>query len=102
MTTETQTLSTTSRTSAIRWRRFALFFVGTLLALLVVGAIGTYLYASSSAGHILSGVNIGGVSVAGLTPEAAKAKLLTALPDVANAAATAKLSTREFRQSLGL
>jgi len=90
MTTETQTLSTTSRTSTIRWRRFALFFVGTLLALLVVGAIGTYLYASSSAGHILSGVNIGGVSVAGLTPEAAKAKLLTALPDVAKGTLTVK------------
>ncbi len=88
MTTKTQTLPTTSRMSAFTWRRFLLFFAGTILVLLAVGAIGTYVYASNNAGRILSGVSIGGVSVSGLTPEAAKAKLLSALPDVSKGALT--------------
>ena len=67
-----------------------MFFVGTLLVLLVVAAIGSYAYASSNAGRILSGVNIGGVPVAGLTPDQAKAKLLSTLPDVAQGSLTVK------------
>jgi vancomycin resistance protein YoaR len=82
MTTETHTLPVISRTSGFRWRRLVLAFAATFLVLIALIAVGTYVYASSNAGRILPGVSIGGVSVAGLTPDAAKAKLATALPDV--------------------
>ena len=88
MTTETQTLPATTRISGFTWRRFLLFFAGTVLVLLALGAIGTYVYASNNAGRILSGVSIGGVSVSGLTPEAAKSTLLSSLPDVSKGALT--------------
>src|SRR3954470_3768442 len=90
MTTETQTLPVTARTSGMRSRRILLAFAGTLIALIAVVAIGSYVYASSNAGRILPGVSIGGVSVAGLTAEGAKAKLQTSLPNVAAGALTVK------------
>src|SRR4051794_2553659 len=90
MTTETHTLPVTSRTSGFRWRRLVLAFAATFLLLIAIAAVGTYVYASSNAGRILPGVSIGGVSVAGLTPDAAKAKLATSLPDVSAGAMTVK------------
>ena len=80
MTTDTQTLPVTARTSGLRSRRILIAFAATLVVLIALAAVGSYLYASSNAGRILPGVSIGGVSVAGLTPEEAKAKLQTSLP----------------------
>ena len=88
MTTETQTLPVTTRTSGFRWRRILLAIAGVVAILLVVAAIGSFAYASANAGKILSGVNIAGVNVSGLTPEAAKQKLATSLPDVGAGALT--------------
>src|SRR3954451_18555023 len=88
MTTETQTLPVTSRTSGLRWRRILLAALAVIAILLVVAAVGTFAYASANSGKILSGVSIGGVNVSGLTPEAARAKLATSLPDVARGALT--------------
>jgi vancomycin resistance protein YoaR len=95
MTTDTQSLPVTSRTSGFRWRRFLIAFLATLVVLLVIAAIGTYAYASSNAGRILSGVSIGGVSVAGLSPADAKQKLQSSLPNVAAGALTVKAGTVE-------
>src|SRR3954451_23445669 len=90
MTTETQSLPVTSRPSTFRWRRLLLAFAVTLVALLAIVAIGSFVYASSNAGRILPGVSIGGVSVSGLTAEQAKEKLETALPDVGAGSLTVK------------
>jgi vancomycin resistance protein YoaR len=83
MTTDTQTLPVTARASGFTWRRFLIAFLATLVILLAVAAVGTYVYASGNAGRILSGVSIGGVSVSGLSPDDARQKLQSALPNVA-------------------
>jgi len=82
MTTETQTMPVAAAKSGVRWRRVALALLATLAVLIVLAAVGAYAYASGNEGRILSGVSIGGVSVAGSTPAEARAKLLQALPDV--------------------
>jgi vancomycin resistance protein YoaR len=90
MTTDTQTLPVSARTSGFRSRRILVAFAATLVVLVAILAIGSYVYASSNAGRILPGVSIGGVSVAGLSAEQAKAKLQTSLPNVAAGALTVK------------
>jgi vancomycin resistance protein YoaR len=95
MTTETQSLPVTSRLSRLRWRRFLLAFGATLVVLVVVAAVATFVYASGNQGRILPGVSIGGVSVAGLTPVDAKARLMGALPDVSAGALTIKAGSVE-------
>jgi len=97
MTTETQTLPVTSRASAFRWRRLLLAFAVTLVVLIAIVAIGSFVYASSNAGRILPGVSIGGVSVSGLTAAEAKTKLQTSLPDVAAGALTIKAGSVQDR-----
>jgi len=95
MTTDTQTLPVTSTTSGFRWRRFILGFAATLIGLVALAAIGGFVYASSNQGHILPGVSIGGVPVAGLTPQDAKTKLLASLPDVSAGRLTVKAGSVE-------
>src|SRR4051812_35693640 len=97
MTTETQTLPVTSRTSAFRWRRLLLAFVVTLVVLIAIVAIGSFVYASSNAGRILPGVSIGGVSVSGLTAADAKTKLQASLPNVAAGALRIKAGSVQDR-----
>jgi vancomycin resistance protein YoaR len=90
MTTESPTLPVTSHRTGFGWRRFAIAFAATIVVLLAVAAIGTYVYASGNAGRILPGVSIGGVSVAGLAPADAKHKLVSSLPDVSAGSLTIK------------
>ncbi len=95
MTTETKTLPVQTRARAFRWRRFLIVFGVILLALVIVAAIGTFVYASGNQGRILPGVNIASVNVAGLTPEEARAKLLATLPDVSAGALTVQAGSVE-------
>ena len=90
MTTESQTLPVTTRSSGFRWRRL-LLIVGLIAAVLVIGiAAATYAYTNANQGKILPGVSIGTVNVAGLTPDQAKAKLQNSLPDVSSGALEVK------------
>src|SRR5918994_3569415 len=84
MTTDTQSLPATSRTrtSGFGWRRFGMAFLVTLVVLLALAAVAGFAYSRMNDGRILPGVSISGVDVAGLSPEAARAKLLDSLPDV--------------------
>lgn len=82
MTSETQTLYVKSRAAAFRWRRFLIAFGITVVGLLALVAVGSFVYARSNDGRVLPGVSIGGVSVAGMTHDAARARLLATLPDV--------------------
>ena len=68
MTTDTQSLPASSRARlpGFSWRRFALTFVITLLALLVLASLAAFAYARMNDGRILPGVSISGVDVAGL------------------------------------
>lgn len=95
MTTETKTLPVTTQASGFRWRRLILALGITFAVLLVIAAVGSFAYASGNQGRILPGVSIERVNVAGLTPEAAKAKLLSSLPDVSAGALTVKAGSVE-------
>lgn len=95
MTTDTQTMPVSARASGLRWRRFLVAFAATGLVLLALAAIGGFVYSSSNEGRILPGVSIGGVSVSGLTPQDARQKLLTELPDVAKGALDVKAGSVE-------
>ena len=81
MTTDTKTLSR-SRMSNFNWRRFLVVFALSLVGLFVVSGIAAFAYARMHDGKILPGVAIGGVVVADLTPDEARAKLQATLPDV--------------------
>src|SRR3954469_21336386 len=94
-TADTQTLPVTASASGFRWRRFLLAFAATIVVLVGIAAVGAFIYASNNQGRVLPGVSIAGVSVAGLTPEDAKAKLLTELPDVSAGALTVKAGSVE-------
>lgn len=95
MTTETQTLPVTSRSSGLRWRRLLLALGLVVAALFVLAAVGSFAYASSNAGRILPGVSIGNVNVAGLSAADAKAKLVSSLPNVASGTLTVKAGSVE-------
>ncbi len=95
MTTETKTLPVTARSSGLGLRRVILALAVVAAVLIVLAVIGSFVYASTNAGRILPGVAIGNVSVAGLTPEAARTKLLGALPDVSAGALTIKAGSVE-------
>jgi vancomycin resistance protein YoaR len=95
MTTDTQTLPVTASRSGFRWRRFLIAFAATLVVLIAVASAAAFAYASGNSGRILSGVTIGGVSVAGMTPEDAKDKLLTTLPNVTAGSLTIKAGSVE-------
>lgn len=88
MTTETQTLPVTSRASGFPWRRFLIAFATTAVVVIALATIGAFAYARANDGHVLPGVSVAGVSVSGLSPADAKAKLLSTLPDVAGGALT--------------
>jgi vancomycin resistance protein YoaR len=90
MTTESQTLPVTTRTSGFRWRRL-LLIAGLIVAVLVIAiAAATYAYTNGNQGKILPGVSIGSVNVAGLTPDQARAKLQSSLPNVSSGALEVK------------
>ena len=70
------------------WRRVALSFGLTLLALFTFAAVFAGAYARLHEGRVLPGVDVGGVELAGLDRAAAGRKLRAALPDLGRGALT--------------
>lgn len=99
MTTDSQTLPVTTPTSGTRWRRLLLIAGIVIAVLLIVLAAATYLYTNGNQGKILPGITIGSVNVAGLTPEQAKAKLQSSLPDVSSGSLDVKAGSVEQKIS---
>src|SRR6187455_1161495 len=64
------------------WRRGAFTFVLTLVAIVVFAASFAVGYGRVNQGKVLPGVDVGGVSLAGLTREQAQAKLDASLPSL--------------------
>src|SRR4051812_3401768 len=85
MTTTSDTIEPTSdtvpvvvRRASFRFRFLVAFLIG-LLAALALGVGALYAYDQQHAGRILPGVRAGGVDLAGMTPDAAAARLNAAL-----------------------
>src|SRR5215213_4200143 len=74
------------RSSSIAWRRGAFTFALTLVALLVFSASFAVGYARVHEGRVLPGVDVNGVSLAGLNRSQAEAKLRESLPSVGSGA----------------
>jgi vancomycin resistance protein YoaR len=64
------------------WRRLAYSFLVTLVAIALFGASFAVGYARMNEGRVVPGVDVGGISVAGLDRAAAQTKLRTSLPDL--------------------
>ena len=64
------------------WRRVAAWFFVTLLALFIFGAAFAFGYARVHDGRMLPGVDVGGVSIGGLSRAQAEARLRQSLPDL--------------------
>src|SRR3954468_16811974 len=89
MTTETQSVAgvpTAARPFA--WRRAALGFGITLIAILAFATAFGAAYAAFHDGRVLPGVSIGNVAIAGLDRTAAETALRRGLPNVASGALT--------------
>jgi vancomycin resistance protein YoaR len=71
-----------SASTGMPWRRVGFTFLLTLLALAVFGASFAVGYARVHEGRVLPGVDIDGVSLAGLDREAAEIKLRQSLPEL--------------------
>jgi vancomycin resistance protein YoaR len=84
MITTTETLpATTERRPSARLRFGVTFLIG-LIAALAVGAGALYAYDQQYVGRILPGVQVGGVDLAGMTPDAARAELAGAFGSLAD------------------
>jgi vancomycin resistance protein YoaR len=81
------------------WRRLVLSFVVTLLAVAVFALAFVVGYASLHAGRVLPGVNVGGVSLAGLDRPSAEAALREQLPTLGSGYLTVRLADVEERIS---
>ena len=64
------------------WRRLAFSFLVTLLAIALFGASFAVGYARMNEGRVVPGVDVAGISVAGLDRAAAQTKLRSSLPDL--------------------
>src|SRR5688572_21532524 len=64
------------------WRRAAVWFIVTMLAIVLFAAAFAAGYGRFHEGRVLPGVEVAGVEVAGLNRAAAEAKLRRALPDL--------------------
>jgi len=64
------------------WRRTALTFLVTLIAISLFGASFAVGYARMNEGRVIPGVSVAGISLAGLDRAAAQTKLRTSLPDL--------------------
>ena len=93
MTTETQGVAATAPlvTRPFAWRRAALGFALTLVAIVAFVTAFAAAYAAFHDGRVLPGVSAGNVSLAGLDRPHAEAALRRALPSVASGALTVKL-----------
>ena len=83
MTTTTETLPATIEGRPSARLRFGVAFLVGLIAALAIGAGAMYAYDQQYIGRILPGVQVGGVNLAGMTPEAAKAELAGAYGSLA-------------------
>lgn len=72
----------TSATPRVPWRRAGFTFLLTLLAIAIFGASFAVGYARVHEGRVLPGVDVSGVSLAGLERAAAENKLRQSLPDL--------------------
>src|SRR6187551_979427 len=93
MTTETQGVAATVPLVArpFAWRRAALGFALTLVAIVAFATAFAAAYAAFHDGRVLPGVSVGNVSLAGLDRAHAEAALRRALPGIASGALTVKL-----------
>ena len=76
------------------WRRVVFAFVLTFAALTVFGGAFAAGYARFHDGRVLPGVEVGGVSLAGLDQRAAEAELRRVLPDLGEGRLTLRISDR--------
>ena len=77
---------------AFDWRRAAAWFFVTLFALFIFGAAFAFGYARVHDGHMLPGVDVGGVSVGGLSRAQAEAQLRQSLPDLSQGELTLRVA----------
>ena len=77
------------------WRRATFAFLATLAALFVFGGVFAAGYARLHDGRVLPGVEVGGVSVAGLDRRAAEAELRRVLPDLRTGSLTVRIAGRD-------
>jgi vancomycin resistance protein YoaR len=77
---------------AFDWRRAAAWFFVTLFALFLFGAAFAFGYARVHDGRMLPGVDVGGVSVGGLSRAQAEAKLRQSLPDLSQGELSVEIS----------
>src|SRR4051794_14393259 len=93
MTTETQGVAAASPLAArpFAWRRAALGFGLTLVAIIAFATAFAAAYAAFHDGCVLPGVSVGNVSLAGLDRAHAEAALRHGLPSVASGALSVKL-----------
>src|SRR5215208_295992 len=87
------------RSSAIAWRRGTFTFALTLVALIVFSASFAVGYARVHEGRVLPGVDVDGVSLAGLNRSQAEAKLRESLPSVGSGALTVDLGEDQRKVS---
>src|SRR6266576_2697734 len=92
MTTETQSVAAVpSAGREFAWRRSALAFGITLIAIVAFAVAFAAAYAAFHQDRVLPGVNVGGVSIAGLDRADAEATLRSGLPDLGSGALTVRV-----------
>ncbi len=92
MTTETQSVPAVPSTGrAFAWRKSALAFGITLIAILAFAIAFAAAYAAFHDGRVLPGVSVGSVSIAGLDRAASEATLRSSLPNLGSGALSVKV-----------
>src|SRR3954465_8264628 len=95
MTTETQSVAAVpSAGRGFAWRRSAIAFGITLIALIAFAVAFAAAYAAVHQGRVLPGVSVGNVAIAGLDRPAAQAALQSGLPSAASGALTVKVGNK--------
>jgi vancomycin resistance protein YoaR len=82
--TDELTIAYAPVTSGFAWRRLGFFFALTLIAVAAFGAAFAVGYARINEGHVVPGVDVAGVSLAGLDRPSAEAQLRHSLPDLSS------------------
>ncbi|MGI8928438.1 MAG: VanW family protein [Candidatus Limnocylindrales bacterium] len=96
MTSRTDPFPTTyAAVPRFAWNRLAFWFTLTLAGIIVFSAAFAVGYARMNDGRVLPGVDVAGVELAGLTRNAAEAKLRTSLPSLSNGTLTVDLAGQQ-------
>src|SRR3954464_6182594 len=103
MTTETQGVAASAPSVArpFAWRRAALGFGLTLLAIVAFATAFAAAYAAFHEGRVLPGVSVGNVSLAGLDRARAEAALRSGLPSIGSGALTVRVGDQTNTISYG-